>query len=211
MNLLKGALYKRKYFKGLSQISEYRNIDGWLTDNEAYGLYNLATKLPLNSTLVEIGSWKGKSTFCLAKGLRKGKIYAIDPFNAEGEPGSKEIYAQNRGEIPLLEQFSTEMTRLGVSEKIEPLQGYSSQFVNKFTTIDFLFIDGDHSIEGCDFDFTHFSPFVRRGGYIAFHDFYPDRDELGPTWVIKNRVLLDNRYGFFRKYDSLWIAKKTGE
>jgi MMP 1-O-methyltransferase len=211
VNCLKSFLYKHKYNTILKKISEYRHIGGWLTDNEAYGLYNLATKLPSSSIVVEIGSWKGKSTFCIAKGLKKGKIFAIDPFNAEGESGSKEIYEQNKGDIPLIEQFSTEMKRLGVSGQIEALQGYSHQFGNTFTKIDFLFIDGDHSIEGCDYDFTHFSPFVKKGGYIAFHDFYPDRDELGPTWVIKNKVIKDSRYEFFRKYDSLWVAKKTGE
>jgi len=37
--------------------------------------------------------------------------------------------------------------------------------------IDFLFIDGDHSIEGVQSDWNTFSPFVRSGGYVAFHDY----------------------------------------
>jgi predicted O-methyltransferase YrrM len=35
---------------------------------------------------------------------------------------------------------------------------------------DFLFIDGDHSYEGVKQDFLYFSPFVRPGGLIVFHD-----------------------------------------
>lgn len=36
--------------------------------------------------------------------------------------------------------------------------------------IDFLFIDGDHSFEGVAEDFRLYSPLVRPGGVIAFHD-----------------------------------------
>jgi len=36
--------------------------------------------------------------------------------------------------------------------------------------LDFLFIDGDHSYEGVKRDFEMYSPLVRKGGIIAFHD-----------------------------------------
>jgi predicted O-methyltransferase YrrM len=36
--------------------------------------------------------------------------------------------------------------------------------------IDFLFIDGDHSREGVWQDFSAYSPLVRPGGLVAFHD-----------------------------------------
>lgn len=39
--------------------------------------------------------------------------------------------------------------------------------------IDFLFIDGDHSFEGVKRDFEMYSPLVRSGGIIAFHDIVP--------------------------------------
>lgn len=197
---------KSKLKRALFEISEYKNIEGWLTDREAYGLYSISRKVKKNGVIVEIGSWKGKSTFCLAKGLKNGKVFAIDPFNAEGESGSKEKYEETKGTIPLFEQFSKAMMKYGVWTKIEPLQGYSSQFKDKFKQIDLLFIDGDHSIEGCDYDFVNFSTFVKPGGFIAFHDYDPDRTELGPTWVINNR-LSDKRFMFYKRYDSLWIAK----
>jgi cephalosporin hydroxylase len=38
------------------------------------------------------------------------------------------------------------------------------------TPVDFLFIDGNHTYEGVKRDFELYSPFVRRGGVIAFHD-----------------------------------------
>ena len=43
--------------------------------------------------------------------------------------------------------------------------------------LDFLFIDGDHTYEGVKKDFEMYSPLVRRGGLIAFHDIVPGPQE----------------------------------
>ena len=40
--------------------------------------------------------------------------------------------------------------------------------------IDFLFIDGDHSLFGVMNDYVRFIPLVKKGGVIAFHDIFPD-------------------------------------
>ncbi len=44
--------------------------------------------------------------------------------------------------------------------------------------IDVLFIDGDHSYKGIKKDFENYSPFVRPGGMIAFHDIAEHPPEL---------------------------------
>jgi predicted O-methyltransferase YrrM len=43
--------------------------------------------------------------------------------------------------------------------------------------VDFLFIDGDHTYEGVRRDFEMYSPLVREGGIIAFHDIVPGPPE----------------------------------
>ena len=43
-------------------------------------------------------------------------------------------------------------------------------------SIDFLFIDGDHSYEGVKKDHQTYAKFVRRGGIITFHDVAPHSD-----------------------------------
>jgi predicted O-methyltransferase YrrM len=35
---------------------------------------------------------------------------------------------------------------------------------------DFLFIDGDHTYQGVKQDFQMYSPLVKKGGIVAFHD-----------------------------------------
>lgn len=190
------------------KIRHYKGIDGFLSPNEALGLYRTASSLGTNSVAVEIGSWKGRSTYCIAKGLRKSKLIAIDPFDASGDTASEVIYNSARGEKPLLQQFKAKMNELHVLDKIEIYQGYSQDFVGSIKDIDFLFIDADHSIDGCNNDFVGYTDSVKIGGYIAFHDYYPSRKDLGPTWVINNKVIPSKQYVFDSLYDSLWIGKK---
>ncbi|MBX2962026.1 MAG: class I SAM-dependent methyltransferase [Cyclobacteriaceae bacterium] len=196
------------YFLVRSRIAAFSQIDGWLTRVEAVGLFHTASKLPDNAIVVEIGTWKGKSTYCIAKGLHKGKIFCIDPFDASGEKESAETYQQRKGVSPLLVQFEQRMKELGVHEYITPMKGFSQDFVGKFPVINFLFIDGDHSIEGCDFDFMNYAPYLKKGGFIAFHDYDPKRPDLGPTWVVQNKLLSSDSFKFINLYDTLWVGEK---
>lgn len=187
----------------------YENIEGWLTQSEASGLFEIASLLPKNSVVVEIGSWKGKSTWCIAQGLKKGIINCIDPFNASGEEGSKEIYEMTKGDKSLLEQFEANLANIPSSVQIKTLNGYSNEFVGNVKNIDFLFIDGNHSIESCKFDFENFEKDIKPGGYLALHDYDASRPELGPTWVIDNLIKKNLRYSSFKNFDSLTVFKKT--
>ena len=45
--------------------------------------------------------------------------------------------------------------------------------------LDLLFIDGDHTYEGVKSDFEMYSPLVREGGMIAFHDILDHNPDTG--------------------------------
>lgn len=195
----------------LRTIEPFRKLEGWLTDQEALGLLRMSSAVGRNATIVEIGSWLGKSTFCLASGLKSGMVYAIDPFNADAgfDISSSNEYVEKKGERDLSEIFRQNMKSLGVLEKIQMKKGYSQDFYQLFSKIDALFIDGDHSVAGCTNDFNLYANKLMPGGFLAFHDYYPDRPELGPTHIIQTRVLPDPAFTFYKQYDSLWIAKKA--
>jgi predicted O-methyltransferase YrrM len=203
MNIINFILRARK-----TSFERYQNIDGWLTGAEAKGLRSVAAKLDTGSTIVEIGSWKGKSTWCLGHGLKEGKIFCIDPFNAAGEEGSKELYEKTKGTKSLLKQFEDNLKDVHKGVQVLPRQGYSADFVGQFQNISFLFIDGDHSIEGCRFDFDNFQQAVKPGGFIAFHDYYPDRHDLGSTWVVDNLVKPSAQFELDGRHDSLIVFRK---
>ena len=185
----------------LRPIRHFESIEGWLTRKEALALYKLSRKCKPGARIVEIGSWKGKSTYCLAKGLRDGVIVAIDPFDGAGETGNP--YDGLKGGSPLLDQFQANLRSYSLLEKIEIKVGPSSRFANEIHEIDMLFIDGDHSIAGCEYDFKTFAPEVKSGGILAFHDYNPRRRELGPTWVVDNLVSKSAQWRLLGKWNSL--------
>lgn len=56
----------------ISQVNRVtRKIDGWLTELEGAALYHAAMYGPAEGKIVEIGSFKGKSTVWLASGSKK--------------------------------------------------------------------------------------------------------------------------------------------
>ena len=73
-------------------------IEGWLTDDEGELLFKLARACAGRGGIVEIGSWKGKSTIWLGRGSMAGnraKVWAIDPHT-----GSDEHHQAFGGSIP---------------------------------------------------------------------------------------------------------------
>ena len=85
-------------------------IGGWLTPKEGRLLYDLARRCTGRGVIVEIGSWKGKSTIWLANGSRRGagvKVYAIDPHTAESDN------LATQSPVPTFPEFSANVSAPG--------------------------------------------------------------------------------------------------
>ncbi len=67
-----------------------------------------------------------------------------------------------------------------------------AKFSLKGEKLDFLFIDGDHTYEGVKKDFEMYSPLVRRGGLIGFHDICGHH--LGVSEVDRYWAEIKNKY-----------------
>jgi predicted O-methyltransferase YrrM len=62
--------------------------------------------------------------------------------------------------------------------------------------LDFLFIDGDHSLDGVRADFEMYAPLVRSGGLVALHDIHPHSERWGgdvPQFWCETRDRYDHR------------------
>ena len=80
--------------------------------------------------------------------------------------------AMSEGKRDTFKEFSDHTGKF--AHKILPVRGYSHDVFDKVRDItekiDFLFIDGDHSYEGCKKDVALYMPLLKSGGIIAFHD-----------------------------------------
>ncbi len=200
-------------------IIGYADIPGWLSPAEAKTLYDLAKSLHNDHpVIVEIGSFLGQSSVLLGNGLH-GKLeptlYCIDPFNADGDDYSKSSYAgfEKTQAFSLRDQFNANLKKNGVSEVIQVLTGYSTDFAPSFKEeIDLLFIDGNHEYKAVLRDFQDWSPMLKPGGLIAFHDVVYEpksKDDFpGPGLVVKQNILDNSNWREVQLVDSLLIARK---
>lgn len=144
-------------------------------------LFQLASDLPANAQVVEVGSWMGASTCFIAGGLKgeAARILAVDNFQGLSTCGEDAAWYNRHfrklGANSTLEIFRENFASLGFTPRSEPVVSDSLAAARKLEakrgTIDFIFIDGDHSYAACRADIEAWTPFVRRGGVIAFHDF----------------------------------------
>lgn len=144
------------------------NIEGWLTKKEGEFLHNIAKRLE-KGYAVEIGSWKGKSTFYLASGLVSGNggtIYSVDHHK-----GSKEQRERSDEPINTYPDFISNLRRFRLEYVVEPLVMDSITASNHLKDdIEFVFLDASHEYEEVKKDFNYWWPKLSKGGIFAFHD-----------------------------------------
>jgi len=169
-----------------------RKVPGYLLEDEARLLGTIAACTPAEGAIVEIGSFKGKSTVMLAKvaehyGL--GRIVAIDPHNS---PELLDLEADP--EASTYQEFLDNIEAAGVAEQVEVHRAYSKDVSNGWNRpIRFLWIDGDHSYDGAKTDFDGFFPHVVARGVVALHDAL--NEYSGPIRVFVEDMLRSGQFG----------------
>lgn len=198
-----------------SCILPYASIDGWLSVDEAITLFELAKSLPeTDPRAVEIGSWQGKSTVCIAQGLRDkpgAQLTCIDPFDASGDAESKDAYDGRAQALngPLRRAFEANLAAASVRDVVDVRAGFSHDHVDAIDeSIDLLFLDGDHSYDAIKRDFVEWSPKVKSGGYLAMHDVVHPVHE-GPRRVVEELIQGDPQWIEQRYVDSMFVARKA--
>jgi hypothetical protein len=97
-------------------------------------------------------------------------VICIDPCDQSGEDQSKANY--RLGSFRQLSQYRQLRLNLlvyGVSHRI--IRATSRTAAESFQTgCQLLFVDGDHSYEGCRFDTDRFSRHLADGGILILHD-----------------------------------------
>ncbi len=108
-----------------------RNVDGWLTEEEAVVLIAAADQtlraLPPPHAFVEVGSYCGRSTVVLAGVIAAvapcARVHEIDPH--EGEVGAVDTGTQTT--LPTFDRFRENLARAGVSHYVVPIRRHFIQ------------------------------------------------------------------------------------
>jgi len=126
--------------------------------------------------VLELGTARGGSLYLWAQAATDDAvIVSVDLPGGEFGGG----YSQAR--MPLYESFARDGQKIVLmrtdSQQPETLGKVKAAMGD--VPVDFAFIDADHRYEGVKIDYLLYSPLVRPGGLIGFHDIYHDREDVG--------------------------------
>ena len=188
--------------KKLEQVKQLaKEIDGWLSDAEGKLLYKLAKNVPKGQAIVEIGSWKGKSTVWLAKGTEAGnknKVFAIDPHC-----GSRSHVSED--EEDTYPTFLVNLSKAGLKNRVVPLVMTSSEAARYWQgSVGLLWIDGSHEYEDVKHDFLVWTQYLLLDAVVALHDC----DKLGPAYVAQEYLVNSDEFVVTHHVDTILAAYK---
>lgn len=138
--------------------------------------------------VVEIGVYEGASAIALIGALGAGaELHLIDPFGERPDALPAGWAASQRATRRAVERARA---RRGPSApRVIWHVALSAEVASEWSgEVELVFIDGDHSAEGCELDWRLWSPFVSSGGEVVLHDARADQPEgrglPGPTGLV---------------------------
>ncbi len=160
-----------------SGLIEVNGVQGFLQSGDMELLPHFVASMPLGAKIAEIGSFLGLSGIIMARtlyghGNYGAKIFCID--NWQGSIEHQSIQEVKDGQ--LFDVFMKNIDDSGLRNFIVPIKSDSVVAAQRFDdrSFDMIFIDGDHSFEGCYADLVAWHPKLKRGGVFLGHDCYPD-------------------------------------
>ena len=137
-----------------------------LDDDEARALYDCASQVPNGGLLVEIGCQLGRSSSIFAQLQQAIGFHSvhIDPFTSQMD--HLKAWAEMMHRVG--GDFTHEFTLLCMRTE------QAEWHLGKLGPIDMAYIDGDHEQCGVEIDLRLVADKIRRGGYLACHDYARD-------------------------------------
>jgi predicted O-methyltransferase YrrM len=149
------------------------DVEGWLSPDQAARLWHAACEVEGPGQIVEIGSFRGRSTIVLSRAAADGvQVVAIDPHGGsdrgpqEFEPDAERGNADN-------EAFRANLARAGVERRVRHVRRMSEAAHGDVEgSIDMLYVDGAHRYAPARDDIAAWGARVPLGGTMLVHDAY---------------------------------------
>lgn len=180
-------------------IDTVYDIPGFLDTHEAYLLNHLA-KSQQQAVIVEIGTYYGRATYCLATGAKVSgaHVYTIDAYTPHtiGEMIVLPEIAQ-AVKVMLKEQVLGRHVTMMIGE---------AKAIGKIweKPIDLLFIDGSHEYKDVKADFNAWKKHVK--GVIAFHDY---TDHWPGVQKFVNELVASEQWAIVEQADATVVLRKA--
>jgi predicted O-methyltransferase YrrM len=181
------------------------DVDGWMSRDQAAALYAAAAACPPGGRIVEIGSFRGRSTIVLASAAPTGAtVIAIDP-HAGNDRGPQEIDGYQEEAATDHDVFVANLARAGVTDRITHLRMFSDRALTEIPgSVDVLYVDGAHRYAPARADIRDWGARVSDGGTMLIHDSF---SSLGVTLAIVRELFLGRRFRYIGRARSMTIYR----
>jgi len=190
----------------LNQVMEtVADVDGWMTPGQASTLFDAAARCPDHGLIVEIGSFRGRSTIVLASAAAPGiDIVAIDP-HAGNDRGPQEIDGFADEAADDHQVFRDNLEQAGVAGRVRHLRMFSDAALALIDRpIDVLYIDGAHRYAPALADIHQYGGRIADGGTMLIHDSF---SSIGVTSAIMRELAFGGRFRYVGRSRSMTIYR----
>jgi hypothetical protein len=171
---------RQKHEAWPDELREVASIKGWLSRDAAVLLYDLAREVT-DGCIVEVGSYRGRSTVALARGAAAGhspRVYAVEPHERFVGVLGGAFGPEDRA------AFFRNMVRTGAYEHVRLLNISSEILAPGWSEpVALLWLDGDHAYEGVRRDFDAWEQHLLPDCDVVLDD--ADDPEIGPYRLVQ--------------------------
>jgi len=177
------------------------DVDGWMTPAQARLLWDTAQEVAPGGRIVEIGSFRGRSTIVLGRAVGpRVELVAIDP-HAGNDRGPQEIAGFEDEAADDHEVFNANLERAGVQARVRHVRAFSHLAHPEVEgDVDLLYIDGAHRYGPALADIRQWGDRVAPGGTMLIHDSF---SSVGVTLAIARALFLGGRYRYLGRTGSM--------
>jgi hypothetical protein len=182
-------------------LAHIDGVEGWLSADQATRLYNVAASTRPGDQIVEIGSFRGRSTIVLASAVPDGvEVVAIDP-HAGNDRGPQEIngFAAQAADDHAV--FTANVAAACVADRVRHVRQFSDkahESVDGHVAV--LYIDGAHRYSPARADIRDWGARLEPGGTMLIHDSF---SSVGVTLAITRELMLGRRFRYIGRSRSL--------
>jgi beta-1,4-mannosyl-glycoprotein beta-1,4-N-acetylglucosaminyltransferase len=172
--------YSQKEWRRLIEFCSFAlpKLEGWLSARQCAELFiQIATRVRPNSKIVEVGSWKGRSSVFASRAasLSGSTLYCVDTWQGSFEESTAHPTVIEAKDRNVFLEFKRNI-RLYGCDNVVVCRGDSVKTASSWShgPIDFLFIDAGHDYESVLKDLKAWVPWVKPGGIVCGDDWHRD-------------------------------------
>ena len=176
-------------------------VEGWMTPGQARRLWTCARVVRSGGTIVEIGSFRGRSMIVLASAAEPGvELVAIDP-HAGNDRGPQEFEGFQEDAAEDVEVFNANLRAAGVADRVRHVRKFSGEALADVPgQIDLLYIDGAHRFGPARDDIQRWSAKISPGGDLLIHDCF---SSIGVTGALAMTLFFGPDFRYLGRSESM--------